>query len=97
MISAHFNNTIITNSFCTINSKTADTIAMLDYCVVTDNTGTIRLMLWGSTIKEMEIGRDPDVYNKTVLNFGDKACTRHGTNSRKKNSQLKQGRVPKSS
>lgn len=36
-----------------ITTKTADTIPMLDHCVVTDNTGTIRLTLWGSTIKEI--------------------------------------------
>ena len=55
-----------------ITTKTADTIPMLDHCVVTDNTGTIRLTLWGSTIKEITNNNSYMITNLRVKSFDAK-------------------------
>ena len=55
-----------------ITTKTADTIPMLDHCVVTDNTGTIRLTLWGSTIKEITNNDSYMITNLRVKSFDAK-------------------------
>ena len=52
-----------------VTTKTADTIPMLDYFVVTDNTGTIRLTLWGSTIKEITNNNSYMTTNLRVKSF----------------------------
>ena len=55
-----------------VTTKTADTIPMLDHCVVTDNTGTIRLTLWGSTIKEITNNDSYMIRNLRVKSFDAK-------------------------
>ena len=52
-----------------VTTKTADTIPMLDHFVVTDNTGTIRLTLWGSTIKEITNNNSYMTTNLRVKSF----------------------------
>ena len=52
-----------------VTTKTADTIPMLDHFVVTDNTGTIRLTLWGSTIKEITNNNSYMITNLRVKSF----------------------------
>ena len=55
-----------------VTTKTANTIPMLDHCVVTDNTGTIRLTVWGSTIKEITNNDSYMITNLRVKSFDAK-------------------------
>ena len=55
-----------------VTTKTANTIPMLDHCVVTDNTGTIRLTVWGSTIKEITNNDSYRITNLRVKSFDAK-------------------------